>query len=130
MRILIAGSGKVGLELTRLLSAEGHDITLVDRKQSCLQSAIEKYDVMTVEGNAASLDVLNTADVQNADLLIATTGLDEINMLACVTARQLNPRIHTIARIRNPEYKDQVYLMKRDFGLSLAVNPELEAATE
>ncbi len=130
MRILIAGSGKVGLELTRLLSAEGHDITLVDRKQSCLQSAIEKYDVMTVEGNAASLDVLNTADVQNADLLIATTGLDEINMLACITARQLNPRIHTIARIRNPEYKDQVYLMKRDFGLSLAVNPELEAATE
>ena len=130
MRILIAGSGKVGLELASQLSAEGHDITLIDRKSTCLQNAIEKYDVMTVEGNAASLDVLKAADVVNADLLIATTGLDEINMLSCVTARQLNPKIHTIARIRNPEYKDQVYLMKRDFGLSLAVNPEKEAAVE
>ena len=104
MRVLIAGDGKVGLTLTRKLSSEGYDITLIDSNQSVLDASIETYDVMAVQGNCASMEVLKQAEVKKADLLIAATSADEINLLCCMTAHGMNPRIHTIARIRNPEY--------------------------
>ena len=104
MKIIIAGDGKVGLTLTQKLSAEGHDLTLIDSNQKVLDSSVERYDVMGVQGNCASMRVLESADVRKADLLIAATSADEINLLCCMTAHGLNPKIHTIARIRNPEY--------------------------
>ena len=100
MKIIIAGDGKVGLTLTQKLSAEGHDLTLIDSNQKVLDSSVERYDVMGVQGN--SMRVLESADVRKADLLIAATSADEINLLCCMTAHGLNPKIHTIARIRNP----------------------------
>ncbi len=130
MKIIIAGAGKVGTTLTKALSADGHDITLIDNDREALSSACELYDVMGMEGNCATLEVLTEAGAAEADLLIAVTNADEVNLLCCVTARELNPRLHTIVRIRNSEYTAQILAMKHVFGISLIVNPEYSAASE
>ena len=130
MKILIAGGGKVGAALTRQLSAEGYDLTLIDNNPEVLASTVNQYDVMAVEGNCAAMDVLKEAGVEDADLLIAATSADEVNLLCCLTAHALNKKLHTIARIRNPEYSNQVYLMRGAFALSMNVNPEKQAARE
>ncbi|MDD6188250.1 MAG: Trk system potassium transporter TrkA [Clostridiales bacterium] len=130
MNIIIAGDGKVGSSLARQLSQEGHSLTLIDSNQKVLETSIEKYDVMAVQGNCASMAVLKQAGAEDADLLIAVTNADEVNLLCCMTAHGINPKLHTIARIRNPEYIDQIYEMRDFFALSLAVNPDRQAAVE
>lgn len=130
MNIIIAGYGKVGAALTRQLSAEGHDLTLIDSNRAVLESGQELYDVMAICGNCATLSVLQHAGVKDADLLIAATNADEMNLLCCLTAHGINPKLRTIARIRNPEYSEQIYLMRDNFALSLLVNPERQAAME
>ncbi len=130
MRIIIAGDGKVGGNLTRKLSAEGYDVTLIDTNQKVLDASLERYDVMAVHGNCALMSVLSNAGVEKADVLIASASADEINLLCCMTAHKMNPNLHTIARIRNPEYSEQIYQMRDDFGLSMTVNPERQAAVE
>lgn len=124
MKILIAGDGKLGSTIARQLSSEGYDITLIDRNPAVLEATMEHYDVITIEGNAATMPVLRQAGVDEADLLIAVMGEDELNLLSCMTAHAMNPSIHTIARIRDPEYAEQAYSMREDFALSLVVNPE------
>ena len=130
MNIIIAGDGKVGSTLTRQLSSEGYDVTIIDSNASVLETSVERYDVMAVQGNCASMEVLRQAGVMDADLLIAATNADEVNLLCCSTAHGMNPNLHTIARIRNPEYTEQIYEMRHIFGLSMAINPEKQAATE
>lgn len=130
VKIIIAGDGKVGMTLTRQLSAEGHDLTLIDNDLSALESSEERYDIMVVHGNCASMPVLRQAGILEADLLIAATGADEINLLCCMSAHQMNKKLHTIARIRNPEYTSQIYEIRDAFALSLTVNPERQAAEE
>ncbi|MBO5891991.1 MAG: Trk system potassium transporter TrkA [Oscillospiraceae bacterium] len=130
MNIIIAGAGRVGADLARQLSAEGYNITLIDSDPRVLNASLERYDVMAVHGNCASMETLLQAGVQDADLLIAATGADEINLLCCTTAHSIHPNLHTIARIRNPEYTEQIYAMRDVFGLSLTVNPEKQAAVE
>ena len=130
MNIIIAGDGKVGSTLTRLLSAEGHDVTLIDSNYKVLENSLEQYDVMAIHGNCASMDILLQAGVKDADLLIAVTNMDEVNLLCCTTSHGLNPKLHTIARIRKPEYTEQIYTMRSTFGLSMAINPEKQAARE
>lgn len=130
MKIIIAGYGKVGSALTRQLSAEGYDLTIIDSNKKKLESGQELYDVLIVHGNCASMGVLEEAGVRNADLLIAATSADEVNLLCCLTAHKLNKNIHTIARIRNPEYSEQIVMMRDSLGLSLLVNPEKQAAQE
>lgn len=130
MKIIVAGDGKVGSMLTRQLQAEGHDLTLIDNNPDALEQTIERYDVMSVEGNCASMEVLRNAGVEDADLLITATGEDEVNLLCCMTAHGMNPKLHTIARIRKPEYAESTYTMRRQFALSLTVNPERQAARE
>ena len=130
MKIIIAGDGKVGATLIRQLSAEDYDLTLVDVNANRLENSSERFDIMAVEGNCASMEVLKQAGVETADLLIAATSADEINLLCCLTAHGLNPRLHTIARIRNPEYTGQIYKMRQAFALSMTVNPERQAAVE
>ncbi|MEA4966105.1 MAG: Trk system potassium transporter TrkA [Oscillospiraceae bacterium] len=130
MKILIAGDGKVGATLTRQLSAEGYDLTLIDSNQQVLENTLGRYDVLSVQGNCASMRTLHQAGAEHADLLIAATSADEINLLCCTTAHAMNPNIHTIARIRNPEYTDQIYGMRNVFALSMTVNPEKQAAAE
>ena len=120
MKIIIAGDGKVGLALTRLLSEEGHDLVTIDSNREVLERNTQLYDVMAVAGNCATMATLREANVEQADVLIAATSADEINLLCCLTARKLNPSLHTIARVRSPEY----------IGLSMIINPEREAAKE
>ncbi len=129
MKIIIAGNGKVGAALTRQLSAEGDELTLIDSNLKVLESSEERYDIMVVQGNCASMDVLRQAGVK-ADLLIAMAGADEVNLLCCMTAHAMNANIHTIARVCNPQYMDQIFAMREMFGLSMAVNPERQAAVE
>ena len=90
MNIIIAGDGKVGSTLTRLLSAEGHDVTLIDTDARVLETSQEQFDVMAVHGNCAAMETLQQAGVKEADLLIAATNADEINLLCCTTAHGLN----------------------------------------
>ncbi len=130
MKIIIAGNGKVGAALTRQLSAEGDELTLIDSNLKVLESSEERYDIMVVQGNCASMDVLRQAGVKEADLLIAMAGADEVNLLCCMTAHAMNANIHTIARVCNPQYMDQIFAMREMFGLSMAVNPERQAAVE
>ena len=130
MNIIIAGAGMVGSTLTRLLTAEGHDVTLIDSTSSVLDSNLEQYDVMAIHGNCASMDVLQQAGVMETELLIAVTNMDEVNLLCCITAHSMNPKLHTIARIRNPDYTGQIYSMRNNFGLSMSINPEKQAAAE
>ncbi len=130
MNIIIAGGGKMGITLARQLSAEQHNITMIDASRQVLNLGVERLDLYTVQGNCASMPVLLQAGVQEADLLIAVTNADEVNLLCCTTAHGLNPKLHTIARIRNPEYTDQIHKMQDIFALSMAINPEKQAATE
>ena len=130
MKIIIAGDGKMGATLVRQLSLEGHDLTLIDLNSAVLETAVERHDLMALQGNCASMQVLLDAGVREADLLIAVTGADEVNLLSCMTAHGLNPRLHTIARIRNPEYAEQSHRMRDLFALSMAVNEERQAAKE
>lgn len=116
--------------LTKQLSAEGYDLTLIDANPAVLESTEEKYDVMSVQGNCASMETLERAGIKETDLLIAVTNADEVNLLCCMTAHGMNPHIHTIARIRNPEYNDQIFKMRELFALSMMINPERQAAME
>lgn len=112
-----------------MLSEEGHSITIIDKNPQTLENSLDSLDVMGVLGNGANPKVQMEAGVQNADLLIASTSLDELNMLCCLIAKHLGTK-HTIARIRNPEYTEHLNMLKSQFGLSMVINPELEAARE
>ena len=129
MNIIIVGDGKVGAALAAQLSSEGHNVTIIDSNPQVISESAEQLDVMTVQGNGASVATLREARAENADLLIAATSLDELNLLTCLTAKKLGCG-HTIARIRNPEYSDQLVAMREELGLSLTVNPEQAAAHE
>ena len=102
MNIIIAGAGKVGKVLLRQLTAEGHDLTVIDQNSRVLENLVVQYDAIGVQGNCASKAVLEQAGVKSADLVIAATNADEINLLCCMTAHGINPELHTIARIRDP----------------------------
>ena len=102
LRIIVVGAGKVGTSLTAQLIRE-HRVTVIDQEPKLIENIINVYDVMGVCGNGASYEVQKEAEVGKADLLIATTSSDEINILACLVAKKLGVA-HTIARIRNPEY--------------------------
>lgn len=129
MKIIIVGCGKVGTTLAEQLSRENHDITLIDVNEETLQSIADSIDVMCVSGNGAIYQVQMEAGIQEADLLIATTNSDELNMLCCLIAKKAG-NCHTIARIRNPEYSAEISYIREELNLSLAINPELAAARE
>ena len=130
MNIIIAGGGKIGQSLARQLASEGHDLTMIDLDSQVLSSTVERFDMMAISGNCASMEVLLQAGAQDAELLIAVTGADEVNLLCCMTAHGINKNLHTIARIRNPEYAEQVMTMRDVFPLSMTINPEKLAAIE
>lgn len=129
MDIIIVGDGKVGAALATQLSGEGNNVTIIDPNPQTLSANVEKLDVMAVVGNGASMATLREAGAEEAELLIAATSRDELNLLTCLTARKLGVP-HTIARIRNPEYSDQLIAMREELGLSMTVNPDLAAAQE
>ncbi len=129
MKIIIVGDGKVGMTLTEYLSQEGYDITVVDHNPKVISHVINTYDVMAINGNGANYDVLVEAGAARADLLIAATSSDELNILSCLMAKKIGTK-NTIARVRDPEYAQQLVFLREELGLSMVVNPELEAARE
>lgn len=129
MNIIIAGSGKVGTVLAMNLSAEDHNVTVIDPSPEKLEFVSSSLDVGCKVGNAASYDVLKSVDAQKADLLIAMTDADELNLLICLIAKKIGVK-RTIARVRNPIYHKTANIIKNDLGLSMAINPEAEAASE
>lgn len=129
MKIIIVGCGKVGYSLAQSLSGEGNDVTIVDNDGEALRKAYDHLDVMCVKGNGLRSTTLLNAGVRECDLLIAVTGGDEMNMVCCLTAKKLGAK-HCVARIRDPEYADELSLLKDDIGLDMAINPEREAAGE
>lgn len=129
MRIVVVGLGKVGRALTAQLAAEEHDLVVIDQNAEIIDNIVNIYDVRGVAGNGGCYDVQKEAFEEGADLLIATTSSDEINILSCLVAKKLGTR-HTIARIRNPEYEKQLRFMREELGLSMVVNPEKATARE
>lgn len=129
MNIIVVGIGKVGYTVAEQLSSEMHNVTVVDLERKVVDDTMSDLDVQGICGNGASRAVLDEAGVEDCDLLIALTGSDEINLLCCLLARKLGAN-GTIARVRTPEYNDDIRLIKDSLGLSMAVNPEKEAADE
>lgn len=129
MNIVVVGNGKVGTTLTRQLAKEGHDIVIVDNNPEVIENLVNMHDILGVCGNASSYDVLMQAGVDRADLFIAVTSADELNLLSCMLAKKIGAK-HTIARVRNPEYGRFLSYMRKELGLSMAINPEYEAANE
>ncbi len=129
MKIIIIGAGKVGLQIAQTLSAENHDITIIDKREDIKEEIDNNLDIMTIIGNGASVKVLEEAGVRGADMLIAVARNDEINMIACMTAKQLNVT-NTIARIRNSEYMYSNSLSKEKLGIDYVINPDRATAKE
>lgn len=129
MKIIVVGCGKVGMTITAQLVKEKHDITLIDVNADVISDMTNRYDVMGVVGNGASLSVQMEADVDGTDLLIAVTDSDELNLLCCLIAKKAG-NCSTIARVRNPVYSKEIGFIKDELGLSMTINPEFAAATE
>ncbi len=129
MKIVIVGDGKVGSALAVQLSKEDHDVVIIDSNKLVLQESEQSLDVNVVYGNGASIKTQKQANVDVSDLLIAATSADEINILCCFLARKLGCA-HTIARVRNPDYYGQLFLLQGELGLNMVINPERATANE
>ena len=129
MKIIITGCGKVGRTLAEQLSRENHDVTVIDQNPEALQYVADNLDAMCVVGNGAVFRTQIEAGVEDADLMIATTSSDELNMLCCLIAKKAG-NCHTVARIRNPEYYQEIRYIRGELNLSMAINPERAAAME
>lgn len=129
MKIIIIGIGKVGDALAQSLSAEGHDITIIDNNPKVVERVENTLDVMPIKGNGFSTSTLLDAGCNEADFVITVTGRDEINMLCCLTAKKLGAK-RTAARIRDPQYARELLLIKEDLGLDMVINPEEASADE
>ena len=127
--IIIVGNGKMGFSLADQLASEDHSITIVDTHEAALRRASDTLDVMSVKGNGVSAAVLREAGAEHADLLIAATSTDEVNMVCCLTAKKMGTS-YTIARIRNQEYTSGLAELKRDLGIDMVINPENATAVE
>lgn len=129
MKIIIAGCGKVGYALAEQLSEEGHEIAIIEPKKERVQNAVDSLDVMGYVGNGNSYRMQSEAGVEEADLLIAASGNDEVNLLSCLIAKKAG-NCKTIARVRNPEYMDDISFIREELGLSLSINPEYATARD
>lgn len=130
MNIIVVGCGKVGSTLIEQLNNEGNNITAIDVNSVKIKNITQKCDVMGLIGNGATHNILIDAGVTDADLVIAVTGSDELNMLCCLHAKKAGPHCQTIARIRNPEYLDDTPFIREELGLAMVINPERAAAME
>lgn len=129
MTIVIIGCGKIGSTIASELNSEGHHIIVVDNNPMAVENLTNSIDLMGVVGNGASFETLQEAEIETADLVIAVTGADEVNIYCCLLARSAGIK-HTIARVRNPEYMKDMPRVKDILGLSLSINPELICARE
>ena len=129
LNIIIVGCGRVGITLIEQLSAEGHSITVIDKDRALIEELINFYDIMGVVGNGASFSMQMEAGIKDADLIIAVTESDELNLLCCTVARRVG-NCAAIARVRNPDYSLEIDYLRNKLGLAMIINPELEASRE
>ena len=130
MKIVVVGCGKIGTTVVSSLASEGHDVVAVDTNPAVIDEISDVYDVICICGNGADYDTLLEAGISKADIFVAITGSDELNMLSCVIAKKMGAK-YTVARIRNPEYNDKnLPFVKQYLDLSLHINPELLVANE
>lgn len=130
MNIVVVGCGKIGTTILASLVSEGHDVVALDSDPAVVSEIVNIYDVMGVCGNGADMESLEEAEAERAEMFIAVTGSDELNMLSCFMAKKMGAK-HTVARIRNPEYNDKgLAFMRQQLDLSLSINPDLMAARE
>ncbi|MBQ7147388.1 MAG: Trk system potassium transporter TrkA [Pseudobutyrivibrio sp.] len=129
LKIIIVGCGKVGRTLVDRLSKEGHDIVVIDQKQERIDNLTNLYDIMGIQGNGASYSIQLEAGIKDADLIIAVTNSDELNLLCCTIAKQVGD-CASIARVRNPDYSKEISYLQEKLGLVMIINPEFEAARE
>ena len=129
MKIVIVGNGKVGYSLAEQLVAEHHDVTVVDIHEQHLNNASDALDLMVLQGNGVSAATLREAGAASADLLVATTNSDEVNMVCCLTAKNLGTK-YTIARIRTPEYNINLSELRKNLKIDMVINPENATAIE
>ena len=127
LKIIIVGAGKVGMTLVGQLSREGHDITIIDKDSAKINDITSTYDVMGFVGNGASYLTQVEAGVKDADIIIAVTDSDELNLLCCTIAKQF-AGCSAISRLRNPDYSREADYLRTELGLSMVINPDLEAA--
>lgn len=129
MKVTIIGAGQIGTTIAEQLCRERHDVTVIDTREAPLASLEQQFDLMTVNGSGSSSEVQLEAGINTADLVIAATPTDELNLICCLIAKRLGAK-NTIARVRNPEYSKEVRLIQKDLGLSLIFNPEMSTARE
>lgn len=129
MKIIIVGCGRVGCSLAGKLNADGNDVTVVDTSAEKIADVTAQFDVMGVVGNGATFASLKEAGIDNADLFIAVTDSDELNLFCCMIAKK-EGGCQTIARIKNPEYSNEAEYLKKQLDLAMVINPEFEAAKE
>ena len=128
MDIIIVGCGKVGVALAEVLCEE-HNVTVIDKNESLINAAINDFDIMGIAGNCLQTSVLEEANVDKTNLFIAVTTSDEVNILSCLIAKKMGAR-HCIARVRSPEFENQLVFMREELGISMMVNPDYNAANE
>ena len=129
LNIIIVGAGKVGSTLVQQLCDEGHDITIIDQNANKVHEITDAYDIMGLVGNGASYTIQKEAGIDDADLIIAVTDSDELNLLCCTIAKQFSD-CASIARVRTPDYSKEISYIREKLGLARVINPELEAAKE
>lgn len=129
MKIVVIGDGKVGRTIVEHASKEGHEIVIIDKNPSVVEQLVNQYDVMGISGNGTIYDIQRSAGVDKADLVIAATSSDEVNILSCIVAKNLGAKA-TMARVRNYEYNKQIHSMSKYLDITMTINPELEAANE
>lgn len=129
MKIVIIGLGTIGKTVLKILSQEGHTVTIIDEDRDKVDELISRYDVFGVVGNGACRDIQREAKIKDADLAISLTNSDELNVFACLVAKKAGVK-STIARVRNPAYRKQIMDMKDELGISMIVNPEEDTSRE
>jgi len=131
MNIIIEGCGKTGYAIAKQMADEGHEITMIDADPDNLQRACLSLDVNGVEGNGTVVSVLTEAGVENCDVFVAVTKYDEVNLLSCLIAKKAaGHRLHTVAKVRNPEYYEEISFLQEELDISLTFNPDDMTANE
>ncbi len=129
MKIIIVGCGRVGQTLAEKLNADGNDVTVIDMDAAKVKAVASRFDVMGVVGNGATYTAQREAGVEHADLFIAVTNSDELNLFCCTIAKK-ESNCQTVARVKNPEYSMEMEYLKDTLGLVMVINPEYAAAEE
>lgn len=129
MKIVVVGAGKMGTELCSSLSQAAYDVTLIEERSDKLEQCLESLDIRGICGNGSFYEIQKSAGVDECDMFIAVTGRDELNIISCIIAGRMGAK-YTVARVRTPEYSEQMDSASANLGISLMINPEREAARE